>query len=168
MRCERSHAESGTALVVRRQIALGTPRRWIILLNSFSHRQHPPNRTVRLDAANRETFLVVQVETPEAIANIEQMAATPGLDRIFVGPGDLGLRIRRTKTNLTLDAAFEKVAAACARHGIAWGTPVGSPEDLAKRQNQGGQLLARGGDFGGMMNILKTSAQTFAHTTRKA
>ena len=120
-----------------------------------------------LDAANKETFLVIQVETPEAIANIEQIAATPGLDGIFVGPGDLGLRIRRTKTDLTLDAAFEKVAAACARHGIAWGTPVGSPEDLAKRQHQGGQLLAHGGDFGGMMNILKTSAQTFVNTPRK-
>ena len=121
-----------------------------------------------LDAANKETFLVVQVETPEAIANVEQIAATPGLDGIFVGPGDLGLRIRRTKTDLTLDAAFAQVAAACARHGIAWGTPVGSPEDLAKRQDQGGQLLAHGSDFGGMMNILKTSALTFANTPRKA
>jgi 4-hydroxy-2-oxoheptanedioate aldolase len=121
-----------------------------------------------LDSSNQETFLVVQVETPEAIANIETIAATPGLDGIFVGPGDLGLRIRRTKTDLTLEAAFEKVAAACARHGVAWGTPVGTPEDLAKRQAQGAQLLNHGGDFGGMLNILKTSAQTFADNPRKS
>ena len=119
-------------------------------------------------AANQETFLVVQVETPEAIANIEKIAATPGLDGIFVGPGDLGLRIRRTNTDLTLEAAFEKVAAACARHGVAWGTPVGTPEDLAKRQAQGAQLLNYGSDFAGMLNNLKTCAQTFADTPRKS
>ena len=121
-----------------------------------------------LDSANQETFLVVQVETPEAIANIDRIAATPGLDGIFVGPGDLGLRIRRTKTDLTLDAAFEKVAAACVRHGVAWGTPVGTPEDLAKRQAQGAQLLNYGSDFAGMLNNLKTCAQTFADTPRKS
>lgn len=119
-------------------------------------------------AANQETFLVIQVETPEAIANIEQIAATPGLDGIFVGPGDLGLRIRRTTTDLTLESAFEKVAAACARNGIAWGTPVGTPEDLMKRQVQGGQLLNHGSDFGGILNALRTSAQTFADNPRKA
>jgi 2-keto-3-deoxy-L-rhamnonate aldolase RhmA len=119
-----------------------------------------------LDKANDETFLVVQVETPEAVANIDEIAATPGLDGIFVGPGDLGLRIRRTQTDLTLDAAFEQVAAACARHKVAWGCPVGSAEDLAKRQSQGAQLLAHGGDFGGMMAILKSSAETFSSTPR--
>jgi 4-hydroxy-2-oxoheptanedioate aldolase len=121
-----------------------------------------------VEAANQETFLVVQVETAEAIANIDKIAATPGLDGIFVGPGDLGLRIRRTKTDLTLESAIEKVAAACARHGIAWGLPVGTPEDLAKRQAQGAQLLNHGGDFGGMLNILKTCAQTFSDNPRKA
>ncbi len=121
-----------------------------------------------LDEANQETFLVVQVETPEAIANVDTIAATPGIDGIFVGPGDLGLRIRRTETDLTLDAAFETVAAACAKHGVAWGTPVGTPEDLAKRQLQGAQLLARGGDFAGMKDNLQAGAETFEKTPRQS
>ncbi|WP_166831661.1 HpcH/HpaI aldolase family protein [Thalassoroseus pseudoceratinae] len=120
-----------------------------------------------LAEANNETFLVVQAETPESIKNIEAIAATPGLDGIFVGPGDLGLRIRQTETELTLEAAFEAVAAACKRHGIAWGTPVGTVDDLAKRQRQGAQLLARGGDFAAMKDVLQAGAESFKQTPRE-
>jgi 4-hydroxy-2-oxoheptanedioate aldolase len=90
-------------------------------------------------AANQETFLVIQVETPEAIANIDQIAATPGLDGIFVGPGDLGLRIRRTTTDLTLESQLSKKSPPPAPDtGLPGELPVGTPEDLAKRQAQGG------------------------------
>ena len=121
-----------------------------------------------LNDVNDETFLVIQVETLTAIENIDEIVATPGLSGIFVGPGDLGLRIRRSDTRLTLETAFERVAAACARHNVAWGTPVGTAEDLAKRQEQGGQLLAHGGDFGGMLHILKASAANYENTPKKS
>ena len=119
-----------------------------------------------LNNASNETFLVVQVETPTAIENIDAIAATPGLDGIFVGPGDLSLRLRKLPTDLTLETAFERVSAACARHNIAWGSPVGSVEEIAQRQNLGGQLLAHGGEFAGMMNILQQSAENFEKTAR--
>ena len=111
--------------------------------------------------SNEETFLVVQVETPDAIARIDEIAAVPGLGGIFVGPGDLGLRIRRTDTDLTMDAALEKVAAACAKHNVAWGSPAATAEVVEQRLDQGATLIAHGGDFAGMMNILETSAGNF-------
>jgi 4-hydroxy-2-oxoheptanedioate aldolase len=119
-----------------------------------------------LNVVNDETFLVVQVETIIAIENIEEIAATPGLGAIFLGPGDLGLRLQRLNTDLTLEAAFEKVAAACARNNLAWGTTIADVENMAKRQAQGAQLLAHGGDFAGMKNILEISAQNFNNTPR--
>ncbi len=39
--------------------------------------------------AERELCLLVQVETGEALAEIEAIAAVDGIDGIFVGPGDL-------------------------------------------------------------------------------
>jgi 4-hydroxy-2-oxoheptanedioate aldolase len=39
--------------------------------------------------ANDEICLLVQVETAEALRNIEAIAAVPGVDGIFVGPADL-------------------------------------------------------------------------------
>lgn len=100
--------------------------------------------------ANRETFLVVQIETPEAVENAEEIASVPGVDMLFVGPGDLGLRYRLDgdASGQKLEAAYERVAAACKAHGVAWGCPSGTPEDMKKRRSQGAQLLCNCGDFG--------------------
>jgi 2-keto-3-deoxy-L-rhamnonate aldolase RhmA len=111
--------------------------------------------------SNSETFLVVQIETPEAVNNIDEIAAVPGVDGMFVGPGDLGLRLKHHQGSMTLESAFESVAAACRKHGKAWGTPVGTAEMLKKRQSQGGQLLNHGGDFGAIMRVLKECAEAF-------
>ncbi len=89
------------------------------------------------EAANRETFLVVQIETPEAVDNVEEIAAVPGVDGLFVGPGDLGLRLQIAETELTLDAALQRVAAAAERHGVAWGCPAFSRDHVRQLREQG-------------------------------
>lgn len=114
-----------------------------------------------LERANAETFLVVQIETPQAVANVDEIAAVPGVDGLFIGPGDLGLRLKLQPGELTLEAAFERTAASCQRHGKAWGSPVATREILHRRQEQGGQLLAHGGDFGAIMKMLQESVANF-------
>jgi 2-keto-3-deoxy-L-rhamnonate aldolase RhmA len=110
-----------------------------------------------IDAANRETFLVVQIETPQAVANIGEIAAVEGVDVLFIGPADLNLRIQRTDTDLTLEAAFDKVAAAAKEHGKAWGCPGMSIKHVKQLRDQGAQFIAHGGDFRAMMEMLKKS-----------
>lgn len=119
-------------------------------------------------AANEETFLVVQVETLQAVNGIDEIASVPGLDGIFIGPGDLGLRLKLDPSNMTLEEAIERVAASCARHGKAWGLPAGTPEILKQRQRQGGQLLNHGGEFGAIMNMLRESIKAFDDGEQKA
>lgn len=41
--------------------------------------------------ANSQIFSAVQIETVEAMDNLDEIAATPGLDMLFVGPGDLAV-----------------------------------------------------------------------------
>jgi 2-dehydro-3-deoxyglucarate aldolase/4-hydroxy-2-oxoheptanedioate aldolase len=41
------------------------------------------------DTANRDVFVFVQIETPEAVKNIEDILSVPGVDGIFIGPMDL-------------------------------------------------------------------------------
>jgi 2-keto-3-deoxy-L-rhamnonate aldolase RhmA len=108
-----------------------------------------PDNVAYTEWANRETFLVVQIETPEAVENVEEIAGVPGVDLLFVGPGDLGLRYELAGENPAekLEAAYERVAAACRHHGKAWGCPSGTPEDMKKRRAQGAQLLCNCGDF---------------------
>ena len=45
------------------------------------------------DDANRETFIVAQIETPDAVSKADEIAAVPGIDALFVGSADMGLRI---------------------------------------------------------------------------
>lgn len=111
--------------------------------------------------ANRETFLVVQIETLESVENIEEIAAVPGLDGVFIGPGDLGLRLRHQAGNMTMDSCFEKVAAACRKHGKAWGAPAPTAQILKQRHQQGGQLMNHGGEFGAIVKMLEECAAAF-------
>ncbi|MBM3280476.1 MAG: 4-hydroxy-2-oxovalerate aldolase [Candidatus Handelsmanbacteria bacterium] len=108
--------------------------------------------------ANRETFIVAQIETPEGLENTEAIAALPGIDALFVGPSDLGHRLAVSNSGLSLEKAIAKVAAACDRHQKAWGLPAGSPADLKRYQQMGSRLAIWGGDFS-LINVLKTCSE---------
>lgn len=113
-------------------------------------------------AANAETFLMVQIETPEALANIDAIAGTPGVDGLFIGPGDLSLRFGCPLDwkNPKMIEAQAAVAAAATRHRKAWGRPSGTAEDIAELAKQGAQLIAHGSDFGAVMRMLPAFAKT--------
>lgn len=122
-----------------------------------------PNSFEYCEWANRETYLVLQIETPEAVENVEEIAAVPGVDLLFVGPGDLGLRyhLAGDTDGAMLEAAIVRVAAAAKANGIAWGMPAGTAEDMKKRRDQGAQLLANCGDFGFLRDGLLNSSAMF-------
>jgi 4-hydroxy-2-oxoheptanedioate aldolase len=117
-----------------------------------------------VDHTLAESFLVVQIETPEAVANIEQIAAVEGVDGLFVGPGDLGLRINRLGADFTLEEAIDRVAQVAAAAGKAWGLPASSVEQIEMRREQGAQLLPYGGDFGACMEMLRKHGEQLATT----
>jgi 4-hydroxy-2-oxoheptanedioate aldolase len=112
--------------------------------------------------ANEQTFLVVQIETPQAVENVDEIAAVEGIDGLFVGPGDLGLRIREWDTDLTVEAAIQRVADVAAKHQLPWGCPAATREVLEQRAAQGAQLLNYGGDFMAMKNMLEANADELA------
>lgn len=41
-----------------------------------------------LERSNKETMLIFQIESPEALENVEEIAAVPGFDVLLFGPGD--------------------------------------------------------------------------------
>ena len=43
--------------------------------------------------ANEETVVMVMIETPEAVAHVDEIAAVPGIDALYMGPADLSLRL---------------------------------------------------------------------------
>jgi 2-keto-3-deoxy-L-rhamnonate aldolase RhmA len=112
-----------------------------------------------IEDANRETFIVAQIETPEAVANAAEIAAVPGIDLLFVGPADLDLRLSADRSlGLTLDEAVAHVANAARQHGKAWGRTAASIEELARYRQMGAQMVPWGGDFA-LMSVLENCSR---------
>ena len=117
------------------------------------------------ERANRETFLVVQIETPEAVENVDAIAAVEGVDGLFVGPADLGLRCELApQSGMDIEEATDRVAAAAAKHGKAWGRPAPTLEDLKSLHARGGRLLPHGEDFEAFLEKLEEWSKDFEAT----
>lgn len=76
-----------------------------------------------IQSVNDELVGVVQIESPGALAEVDAIAATDGVDVLFVGPADLShsLGIPGQFSNPTYTDALDAVVAACRRHGKAAG-----------------------------------------------
>jgi len=101
-----------------------------------------------VEHTNQETFVVAQIETPEALACAGEIASVDGIDALFVGTGDLGLRLQHDKKRL--EEAITSIAAQAKDAGKPWGCPVADESSIACRTEQGAQLLAIGSDFQAM------------------
>ncbi len=113
--------------------------------------------------ANRETFLTVQIETPEALANAGAIAAVPGVDVLFLGPGDMSLRLGCTAavSDPGMLEVQRQIAAACRQHGKAWGRPVGTADDARTIIDLGAQLVVLGSEFGALHKHLSECSAQF-------
>lgn len=76
-----------------------------------------------LAQTSRDLAVVVQLETPGALARLEEIAAVPGVDALFVGPGDLAATMGHIG-NIAHDEVQNALADA-ARRANAIGKPVG-------------------------------------------
>lgn len=73
----------------------------------------------------RETVVVAQIEDPEAIDAVDEIAATPGIDALFLGPADLSVGYGKTSMDSPeLDAAMAATGTAARAHGRAYMTFV--------------------------------------------
>jgi 4-hydroxy-2-oxoheptanedioate aldolase len=88
-----------------------------------------------MDDIGGDALCFAMIETREGLENLDEIAATPGLDGLYIGPSDLaialGLPPRRVTGELSADQkplldAIERVRAACAANGLIAGMHCGS------------------------------------------
>ncbi|MBI4907088.1 MAG: aldolase [Acidobacteria bacterium] len=98
--------------------------------------------------ANRETFLILQIEDREALDQIDEIAAVPGYDLLFVGPADLcmSLGVPFQFDHPLIEAAHDKVAAAAAKHGKWWGTITSTAAIAQRMLDKGARMVTCGAD----------------------
>ncbi len=99
-----------------------------------------------------EPFCAVMVETALAIENLDAIAATPGLDMVFVGPFDLSLALGLDVDDLLTDRAQQAplptIVRACREAGILAGAYAGSPARAKVLSQQGFTWIAVATDTG--------------------
>lgn len=120
-----------------------------------AHFDFRPVETGDLTATvNAATLVVVMIETPQAVANADAIAALPGIDALLIGTNDLCMEmgIPGDFANPRLAAAYETVIAACRKHGKFPGMGGLYDEDLMQRYIAGGmRLILSGGDTAMLM-----------------
>lgn len=121
----------------------------------------PLDRYVR--EANEQTFVVVQLEDRDAVANARAIAEVEGVDVLFFGPGDFTVLsgIPGQFDHPLVDEAVRAVAAAAKAAGKHWGMPVGTPERAKQLLDMGARLLAYGADIIWLKNGLEETRRRF-------
>lgn len=91
------------------------------------------------DSADLNVIVVVIVEEASALPHVDEIAATDGVDVVFVGTGDLSfsLGLRGEQTHPRVEDAAKLVLAAAKRHGKAAGRPAGTPDQTQRYIDQG-------------------------------
>lgn len=116
--------------------------------------------------ANEQRFVVVQIEDPEPLADLEAIAALPGIDMLFFGPGDFsqGIGAPGVFDHPQLLDARRRVAAAAIAHGKFAGT-VASPANLGDLIGEGYRFLSMGADVVALSEYCRAMMSEFAHYT---
>lgn len=105
--------------------------------------------------ANEETVLAIQIESAQALQNLDEILSVPGLDVAFVGPNDLhaqiGLAASTDGTEPEFMEALERIKSSARKHGLATGIFSGGGEAAAERVRQGFHMISVTTDVSSMI-----------------
>lgn len=121
--------------------------------------------------ANDETLVIPQIETVEAIENIDEILQVPGIGAIYVGPSDLAMALgsqpRAGQKDPVVIEARKTIIAACKRHGIPAGIHTPSSEVALQMVAEGFQLTTIASDDRFLMTRAKEEALAFKDGLKK-
>jgi 4-hydroxy-2-oxoheptanedioate aldolase len=101
---------------------------------------------VQATRANEEISLFAMIETADGFANLEEIAATPGLTGLFVGPTDLGFAMGLDAPGDLSDPSLlellDEILRACQDRGIVAGIHVPAAPRAAEMAARGFRLVS--------------------------
>ncbi len=112
--------------------------------------------------ANDSVSVIVQLETPEAVANVDSICAVPGVEGVFLGPGDLSGALG-VPGQLTHPEVLAQMAHATQRAlalGKWAGTVGGTPEVVRQYLALGINFIAIASDLGLLMRSAGEALRT--------
>lgn len=106
--------------------------------------------------ANRNVMVIVIIERPSAVEQVEEIAAVPGIDVLFIGLNDLsyGYGVGSKLDAPVMQAAVKRVMAAGKKHNIPVGGPGGSPAVIKRMIGEGYRFIQGPSEIAMMRNAL--------------
>jgi 2-keto-3-deoxy-L-rhamnonate aldolase RhmA len=91
---------------------------------------------------NDELTLVVQIETREAVENVEAICSVPGIDGVFLGTGDLSMSLGHSDDaqHPNVQQAIDQTLAAAKKHGKRIFAPS-APGDVNTWRTRGASVV---------------------------
>jgi len=122
--------------------------------------------------ANREILAFAMVESRKAMDDLDAIAATPGLDGIYVGPADLSFSLSEGRLSPAFDreepeiiAALHRIVAACRRNGLRAVLHCGTPDYAARAIGWGFDMTTVSGDSRLLATAASASVARFRELT---
>lgn len=124
----------------------------------FAHDDYEPGAPAdKIALANEEVLVIAQVETERGLANVDAIAATKGVDVIWIGQFDLTnfLGVPGDFENPKYLEACAAIEAAARRHGKAMGAMAANAEWAADYRARGFEMVAAGTDQSALLAGIK-------------
>lgn len=114
-----------------------------------------------LETANRERFVVLQIEDPEPLDELDEIAQVEGYDMLFFGPGDFsqGIAAPGEWNNPLLLETRKRIAATAKKYG-KFAATVGSIDNVEELYAMGYDFVSLGADVVGLKNFCTNIVQT--------
>jgi len=116
-----------------------------------------------LKERNHETFLALQIEDPEAVNCVEEIAAVDGVDLLFVGPADLSISygVPMQRQHPLVQRALDRVANAAEKAGKWWGTVTETPAAAQIELDRGARMVTCADDHFLLVHGLQNAYRQF-------
>lgn len=99
--------------------------------------------------ANQGVMIFIQIETAEALANLDEIASVPGVAGLYVGPVDMSIAmgIPGQIGDERVGQVTQKVVAACKRHGLVPAKFIWDKNSAQEAKQMGVRLLTHTADL---------------------
>jgi len=113
--------------------------------------------------ADEETLVIPQIETRQAIANLNEILEVPGIGGIYIGPSDLSMALgyepRKGQSEPEVQEAISTILATAKRHGIPAGIHTNSVKVAVDMIKRGFQLTSLQSDDRFLMATAKAEVE---------
>jgi 4-hydroxy-2-oxoheptanedioate aldolase len=118
--------------------------------------------------ANRETLIVIQIESENAVEKADELVSVEGVDAVLIGPFDLSqsMGIPGQTSHLRMVDACKRVIDACNRHQVAAGIHLSSFDAVSQWVKEGMRFITYSYDIKLLMDASRDALKQLRSIAR--